>query len=228
MAELQKAEELKRKEKRGEYDFFNDRDRWQFLSKELAQKQELIHQTMKNSNDRLAQQREADQEILEIHQSRTANTILLKRLHEQLAVEDLIEQGLKSNLPANVAKMSLAELRTELISTALAYKGEQTRNEVFEKKLDGARSQLKRREETIQSISDLQEDNSRRQELLNKMEREKEKESSYAKAIEQQESVICKLEKLMEESIDSQTKAKEYRSDIQSLDHEITKLKSEA
>ena len=43
MAELQKAEELKRKEKSGEYDFFNDRDRWQFLSKELAQKQELIH-----------------------------------------------------------------------------------------------------------------------------------------------------------------------------------------
>ena len=29
--------------KRGTYDFFNDRDRWQFLSKELAQKQELIH-----------------------------------------------------------------------------------------------------------------------------------------------------------------------------------------
>ena len=64
----------------------------------------------------------------------------LQRLREQLAVEDLIEQGLKSKLPPNVAGMSLAELRTELVSTALAYKGEQTRNEVFEKKLDGARS----------------------------------------------------------------------------------------
>ena len=54
MAQLQQAEEQKRKEKRGVYDFFDDRDRWQFLSKELAQKQELIHQTLKNSNDRVA------------------------------------------------------------------------------------------------------------------------------------------------------------------------------
>ena len=35
------------------------------------------------------------------------------------------------------------------------------------------------------------------------MEREKEKEAGYARAIEQQESVKCKLEKLMEESVDS-------------------------
>ena len=54
-------------------------------------------------------------------------------------MEDLIEQGLKSKLPPNVAEMSLADLRTELVSTALAYKGEMTRNDVFEKKLDGAR-----------------------------------------------------------------------------------------
>ena len=73
----------------------------------------------------------------------------LQRLREQLAVEDLIEQGLKSKLPPNVAEMSLADLRTELVSTALAYKGEMTRNDVFEKKLDGAREQLKRREDTI-------------------------------------------------------------------------------
>lgn len=59
------------------YDFFDDRDRWQFLSKELAQKQELIHQTLKNSNDRLAQQRESEQEILEIHQGRSLNLMHL-------------------------------------------------------------------------------------------------------------------------------------------------------
>ena len=28
---------------RGTYDFFNEKDRWQFLSKELIQKQELLH-----------------------------------------------------------------------------------------------------------------------------------------------------------------------------------------
>ena len=30
-------------EERGTYDFFDERDRWQFLSKELSQKQELLH-----------------------------------------------------------------------------------------------------------------------------------------------------------------------------------------
>ena len=59
------------------YDFFDDRDRWQFLSKELAQKQELIHQTLKNSKDRLTQQRESEQEILEIHQGRSLNLMHL-------------------------------------------------------------------------------------------------------------------------------------------------------
>ena len=76
-----------------------------------------------------------------------------------MSVEDLIEQGLRSKLPANVAEMTLGELRTELVSTALAYKGEQTRNQLFETKLDGARGQLKKREDIIQSISNLQEEN---------------------------------------------------------------------
>ena len=30
-------------QERGTYDFFNERDRLQFLSKELSQKQELLH-----------------------------------------------------------------------------------------------------------------------------------------------------------------------------------------
>ena len=55
MLELKQVEEDMKLAKRGEYDFFEDKDRWQFLSKELAQKQELLHQIMRNSNDRVAQ-----------------------------------------------------------------------------------------------------------------------------------------------------------------------------
>ena len=36
MAQLHEAEEAVKLEKRGEFDFFEDRDRWQFFSKELA------------------------------------------------------------------------------------------------------------------------------------------------------------------------------------------------
>ena len=41
------------------------------------------------------------------------------------------------------------------MNTALAYKNEQVRNSIFERKLDGARMQLKKREGVIQGISDL-------------------------------------------------------------------------
>ncbi len=34
----------------GTYDYFDEKDRWQFLSKELQQKQELIHRTQKDIN----------------------------------------------------------------------------------------------------------------------------------------------------------------------------------
>ena len=60
---------------RGEIDFFEDRDRWQFLSKELAQKQELLHQIMRNSNDRVTQQKESESEMTQIQQASSQNQI---------------------------------------------------------------------------------------------------------------------------------------------------------
>ena len=52
MQELEKESQDFVAERRGNYDFFNERDRWQFLSKELSQKQELLHQIMRNTRDR--------------------------------------------------------------------------------------------------------------------------------------------------------------------------------
>ena len=43
MEELNRESEALVGERRGVYDFFNEKDRWQFLSKELSQKQELLH-----------------------------------------------------------------------------------------------------------------------------------------------------------------------------------------
>ena len=43
MEDLHRESEALVGEKRGVYDFFNEKDRWQFLSKELSQKQELLH-----------------------------------------------------------------------------------------------------------------------------------------------------------------------------------------
>lgn len=59
------------------------------------------------------------------------------------------------------------------------------------------------------------------------MEREKERETAYARAIEQQEAVIAKLQKLLEESVESQAKAREYQVNIEGLDKQIGKIKGD-
>ena len=53
----------------GTYDYFNERDRWQFLSKEVQQKQELIHRTQRDIIDRSEDLRKKGEEILELRQS---------------------------------------------------------------------------------------------------------------------------------------------------------------
>lgn len=60
----------------------------------------------------------------------------------------MIESGL-TKVPDDILKMPLEEMRLKLVNTALAYKSEQIRNNIFERKLDGVRVQLKKREEII-------------------------------------------------------------------------------
>lgn len=50
----------------GTYDYFNNEDRWQFLSKELSQKQELIHRIGKDINGKSDDLKVKGTEILEL------------------------------------------------------------------------------------------------------------------------------------------------------------------
>ena len=138
---------------------------------------------MRNTRDRDNQLKDAEKETGELTQELQVNKIHMGRLKEKLRVEDLIEQGL-TNVPEDIQSLPLADLRIKIVNTALSYKNEQVRNNIFERKLDGARMQLKKREGIIQEISDLQEDNTARQKDLDKYEREREREAGYARAIE--------------------------------------------
>ena len=138
---------------------------------------------MRNTRDRDTQLKDAEKESSQLTQELAVNKNHMGRLKEKLRVEELIEEGL-TNVPEDIQSLSLAELRIKLVNTALAYKNEQVRNNIFERKLDGARMQLKKREGIIQEISDLQEDNASSQKELDKYERERERETGYARAIE--------------------------------------------
>ena len=85
-------------EQRGTYDFFNDKDRWNFLSKELSQKQELLHQILRNTRDRDSHQKEVEKEMQDLTQESSVNQSHVHRLKEKLRVEELIEEGL-TNVP---------------------------------------------------------------------------------------------------------------------------------
>lgn len=53
----------------GTYDYFNERDRWQFLSKEVQQKQELIHRAQRDIIDKSEDLKRKGEEILGLRQS---------------------------------------------------------------------------------------------------------------------------------------------------------------
>ena len=103
---------------------------------------------MRNTRDRDNQLKDAEKETGDLTQELQVNKIHMGRLKEKLRVEDLIEQGL-TNVPEDIQSLPLADLRIKLVNTALAYKNEQVRNNIFERKLDGARMQLKKREGII-------------------------------------------------------------------------------
>jgi len=80
MIKMKDEADEKKLQLRGQYDFFDEKDRWQFLSKELAQKQELLHQIMRNSNDRVTTQMDSEEEIRRLHQGSLENQRVLERV----------------------------------------------------------------------------------------------------------------------------------------------------
>jgi hypothetical protein len=93
-----------------------DREKWDILSKELAQKQELIHRMMKEVDEKSESLKLTGSEIIELRKQikllQSENSILRKRLgqEEQMQIESLVTQ--------EIHKMSLPELKSKIIKLA--------------------------------------------------------------------------------------------------------------
>ena len=136
------------KQERGTFDFLDDRDRWQFLSKELAQKQELIHQVVRKTIDSNDTAKEKADEINLLKSAIMALQSESEKLSKQARIEDMIQKGFKE-IPKEIEVMKLEELRKQLVTTAMSYKSEKLRNVEYSKKLNQAFKQTSRREEVI-------------------------------------------------------------------------------
>lgn len=93
-----------------------NKEKWDILSKELTQKQDLIHRMMSEVDEKKEQIKLTGAEVLEARKKITLlqneNAILRKRLgqEEQMQIESLVTQ--------EIHNMSLPELKSKIIKLA--------------------------------------------------------------------------------------------------------------
>ena len=101
-----------------EYDYFDEKDRWQFLSKELQQKTELIHRTQKDINDKSSAIKEKGQEVLELRKSLKQLKVENFKLHQKLEAEEECDAGYKNYMNKDIDKMRANELKNKMLKLA--------------------------------------------------------------------------------------------------------------
>ena len=195
-----------------------DKERWQILSKELAQKQEIINRMMKEVDEKKQSLKLTGAEIVDLRRSikllQNENAILRRRLGEEEQIQ------LSQMVTKEISKMSGEELRSKILKLAQAYRAERLRNEEFDKALKAAHTEIsvaKKMEAELENLQNVHQDKAKK---LLEMQREIQKINLYKDTIKKQEKVIAKLEMLLNKTIKD---TKQSRQDIL----ELEKLKTE-
>lgn len=100
----------------GTYDYFDEKDRWQFLSKELQQKQELIHRVAKDINDKSEDLKQKGKEILQLRSQIKQLKLQNFKLHQKLEAEEQVEREVE--ITKDIVKMSAAEVKNKILKLA--------------------------------------------------------------------------------------------------------------
>jgi hypothetical protein len=202
-----------------------DKEKWDILSKELSQKQELIHRMMKEVDDKSEALKLTGSEIIELRKQikllQSENTILRKRLgqEEQMQIESVVTQ--------EIHKMSLPELKSKIIKLAQAYRSERMRNEEFDKALRQAQSEITNARKIGQELEEMQKLHEEDTQKFLDMQKETQKVSLYRETIKKQELVIQKYETLLKKTINDSNRQKESLLELEQLRTENLKLQKE-
>lgn len=117
-----------------------DREKWQLLSRELAQKQEIIHRMMQEADDNKQSLKLTSAEIIDLRRTikmlQTENATLRKKLGEEEQVE------LQVLVSKEINNLDAGQLREKILKLAGAYRSERIRNEEFERALKSANQDL--------------------------------------------------------------------------------------
>ncbi|CAK88568.1 unnamed protein product (macronuclear) [Paramecium tetraurelia] len=202
-----------------------DRSKWDILSKELSQKQEMIHRLMKEVDDKTESLKITGTEIVDLRRQvkllQSENSILRKRLAHEESLE------IQSIITKEIAVMSMEELRQKIIKVAQAYRNERVRNEEFEKALKTAQKDIasaRQLEVELESLQRVHQENAKKMLV---MQQEIQKVGVYKEAVKKQETVISKLEKLMETSLKDAQKARQAQLEVEQLKSENLNLQKQ-
>lgn len=119
-----------------EIDYFDEKDRWKFLSNQLQQKQELIHRTSKQLHDKSADLKTKGSEILELRGSIKVLKLENYKLKQKLEIEEQIENS--REMHPDIEKMSDSELKNKLLKLSEAYRTQRMKNEEFDEAIKRA------------------------------------------------------------------------------------------
>jgi len=202
-----------------------DKEKWDILSKELAQKQELIHRLIRESDDKTESLKITGAEIVDLRRQikmlQSENAILRKRLAQEEQIE------IASIVTKEIAKMGMEELRAKIVKLAQAYRDERVRNEQFEKSLGAAQREIAQSRQVQTELEGLRKKHTEGSKRLMDMQQEISKISVYKDTIKKQEKVIAKLEKLMETTLKDTQKARGAMLELEQLKTENMHLQKQ-
>jgi len=200
-----------------------DSDKWQVVSRELAQKQEIIDRLMKDVDEKKQSLKVTSAEIIDLRRNikllQNENAILRRRLGEEEQIQ------LNQMVTKEINKMSIEELRMKVLKLAQAYREERLRNEKYDTALKGAHMELsaaKKMETELESMQNANQDKAKK--LLN-VQHEMQKINLYKDTIKKQEKVISKLELLLDKTIKDVKEPKEKMLEFEKLRLENIELK---
>ena len=202
-----------------------EKEKWDVLSKELTQKQELIHRMMKEVDDKTESLKLTGSEIIELRKQikllQNENQILRRRLgqEEQMQIEALVTQ--------EIHKMSLPELKSKIIKLAQAYRGERMRNEEFEKALKQAQNEIANARKLSNELENLQKVHENDTNKYLNLQKETQKIGLYRETIKKQEEVIVKMENLLKKTMNDNERQKDSLMELEQLRTENLKLQKE-
>lgn len=197
-------------------------ERWELLSRELQQKQDLIHRLMKENDEKTDALKLTGAEIIDLRRQiklmQSENSVLRKRLHEEEEID------ISAVVNKEVERMNNEELKLKIIKIAQMYRNERGRNEEFSKTIKQAQDEVSEAYKYKAELDRLRDKHEKEMHRMQKIQTQIDKVKVYRETIKKQETVISKLEKILERTLKDTQAARESAQELEKLKTENLEL----